>query len=155
MKTISVSEAFCSAPPRRPAVLCLKGPRGSTDMILTEWFNWLNFKRQPMISYSMFRSASLGVDLKPGDALVLAFPPVEEAQRYRQGVRTAASGQEKELPEGVHPAAVPGVPVSVPEGREVALCCTLAGAYNYPFKKVRIFNCNLEKALGREEPALP
>ncbi|MBQ1492753.1 MAG: hypothetical protein IIZ39_12415 [Blautia sp.] len=34
----------------------------------------------------------------------------------------------------------------IPKGTTVVLLCTLAGAYNYPFKKVRIFNCNLEQA---------
>ena len=36
----------------------------------------------------------------------------------------------------------------VPAQTEVILRCTLFGAYNYPFKKTRIFNCNLEKAFA-------
>lgn len=148
MNPITVTEAFSNAPPRSPCVLCLKGPEGATDMILTDWFTWLNIKRNPMISFSMPRNASLGAGLKEGDAFVLAFPLTKEALKYKQGVRTAAAGQEKALPEGVEPVALEGVPVLVPKGSEVVLRCTLAGAYNYPFKKVRIFNCNLEEALG-------
>ncbi|MCQ2454242.1 MAG: hypothetical protein MJ136_06840 [Clostridia bacterium] len=82
MKTISVSEAFALAPPRRPAVLCIKGPNGSTDMIMTSWFNWLNIKRQPMISYAMERTRSLGLNAAEMDELYLAFPPVNDALRY-------------------------------------------------------------------------
>ena len=155
MKEISVSEAFSEAPPRSPAVLCLKGPGGSTDIILTEWFTWLNIKRQPMISFSMARNASLGLNLSEGDPLVLAFPPVQDALQYRQGIRTAAEGERKDLPRWVHPAPVPGLPVLVPAESTLVLSCTLAGAYNYPFKKVRIFNCNLERALGGAPEGLP
>ena len=49
------------------------------------------------------------------------------------------------------PLSLPNVPLPVPGGSEVVLLCTLAGAYNYPFKKVRIFNCNLDKALGNRD----
>lgn len=151
MKTITVSEAFSNAPPRSRAVLCLRGPEGATDMILTEWFTWLNIRRNPMISFSMLRNASLGMNLKEGDAFALAFPPIDEAQAYRQGVRTAAEGKEKQLPKGVEPVPAEGLPMLIPRGSEVVLRCSLAGAYNYPFKKVRIFNCNLEEALGGAE----
>ena len=154
MNPISVSEAFSNAPPRSPAVLCLKGPDGATDMILTDWFTWLNIKRNPMISFSMQRNASLGANLKEGDSFVLAFPTTSVALKYKQGVRTAAEGQEKKLPDGVEPIALDGLDVQIPKGSEVVLRCTLAGAYNYPFKKVRIFNCNLEKALGNLESML-
>ena len=154
MNPISVSEAFGSAPPRSPAVLCLKGPDGATDMILTDWFTWLNIRRNPMISFSMPKNSSLGLNLKEGDAFALAFPLADEALKYKQGVRTAAQGQEKKLPDGVEPIAVDGLDVRVPKGSEVVLRCTLAGAYNYPFKKVRIFNCNLEEALGNIESML-
>ncbi|MBR5111039.1 MAG: hypothetical protein IK099_12735 [Clostridia bacterium] len=154
MNTITVSEAFSNAPPRSPAVLCLKGPDGATDMILTDWFTWLNIKRNPMISFSMPKNASLGLNLKEGDAFALAFPLTDEALKYRQGVRTAAEGQERKLPDGVEPIAVEGLEVLVPKGSEVVLRCTLAGAYNYPFKKVRIFNCNLEEAAGNTERTL-
>ncbi len=151
MKNISEREAFAIAVPRRPAVLCVKGPNGVTDMIMTEWFNWLNLKRQPMLSYAMNRGASLGVGLDTDDELFLAFPPVKTALCYRAGFRTAAQGQEKPLPEGVEPCAVPGIPVLVPAGTEAILRCTLFGAYNYPFKKTRIFNCNLERAYALKE----
>ena len=149
MESLTASQAFSMAPPRSAAVLCLKGPDGSTDLITTEWFTWLNLKRQPMISFSMVRSASLGLDLKTDDALVLAFPPRQEAEKYRAGVRTARDGQDKPLP--VEVCSLPDVCVQVPADSEVLLKCTLAGAYNYPFKKVRIFNCNLEEALGEPE----
>lgn len=154
MNPISVSEAFSNAPPRSPAVLCLKGPDGATDMILTDWFTWLNIRRNPMLSFSMQRNASLGANLKEGDSFVLAFPTTSVALKYKQGVRTAAEGQEKKLPDGVEPVAVDGLPMQIPKGSEVVLCCTLAGAYNYPFKKVRIFNCNLEEALGSQDSLL-
>ena len=64
------------------------------------------------------------------------------------GVRTAYAGKEKKLPEGVVPVTLPQVPVLVPEKTEVLLRCTIAGSYKYPFKKVRIYNCNLEEALA-------
>jgi len=54
----------------------------------------------------------------------------------------------EELPVGTMSAELEGLNLPVPKGSEVLLQCTLAGAYNYPFKKVRIFNCNLEQALG-------
>lgn len=151
MNPISVSEAFSNAPPRSPAVLCLKGPDGATDMILTDWFTWLNIRRNPMLSFSMQRNASLGANLKEGDSFVLAFPTTSVALKYKQGVRTAAEGQEKKLPDGVEPVAVDGLPMLIPKNSEVVLRCILAGAYNYPFKKVRIFNCNLEEALGSQD----
>ena len=151
MVEITINEAFGNAPPRRPAVLCLQGPDGNTDLIKTEWFTWLNTKHQPMISFSMNRNASLGMNLKKGDPLVLAFPPVSEALLYRNGIRTATAGKEKQYPAGVEPVRTEGLDVKIPKGSEVALACVLAGAYNYPFKKVRIFNCNLEKTLGSQE----
>lgn len=147
MKTISVSEAFSLAPPRRPAVLCIKGPNGSTDMIMTSWFNWLNMRRQPMISYAMERTRSLGLNAAEMEEVYLAFPPVNDALRYQNGVRTAAEGEEKALPNGVSTCHWEGIPVEVPEDCDVILRCTVEGSYNYPFKKVRIFNCNLEEAL--------
>lgn len=151
MKSMSVTEAFGAAPPRSAAVLCVAGPNGSSDLILTDWFTWLNIKRQPMISFSMPRNASLGLDIQNGDRLVLAFPPLETAKKYRQGVRTAAQGQEKMLPEGVHLCALKDSPILIPAESETALQCTLENAYNFfPFKKVRIFNCNLEEALAAE-----
>ena len=148
MKSLTPLQAFGEAPPRSAAVLCVPGPNGSTDMILTEWFTWLNYRRNPMLSYSMHRSASLGLSVEPGSKLYLAFPPAEEALAYKAGVRTAAKGQEKEYPEGVKPVRTDNVPVEIPEGSTVVLCCTLERAYNYPFKKVRIFNCDLDEARG-------
>ena len=144
MKTISPLEAFGVAAPRRPAVLCVPRP-GGTDMITTQWFNWLNMKRQPMLTYAMDRKAPLGADLKPGDELYLAFPSNETALKYREGCR---AGGPEPLPEGPEPRSVPGIGALVPAGAEVVLRCTLFGAYNYPFKKTRIFNCNLEKAFA-------
>ena len=141
MKSISVSEAFSYAPPRSACVLCLKGELGSTDMILTEWFTWLNIKRNPMISFSMPRGAAR--DLREGDDFVLAFPPTETALKYKSGINISS--------ENTLPAVSGSVPFPVPGDTVVALHCTLAGAYNYPFKRVRIFNCNLEEAYGAPE----
>ena len=148
MNTLTPSQAFGVAPPRRPAVLCVKGPDGSTDMITTQWFNWLNFKRNPMIAYAMETTAGLGLNVDEGSEVWLAFPPVREAARFRAGIRTAAAGKEKQLPPGIEAVTVPGVPVLAPARSEAVLHCTIAGHYKYPFKKVRIFNCNLEEALG-------
>ncbi len=147
MQPYSLREIFAIAAPRRAAVLCLPGPNGSTDMILTQWFTWLNIKRQPMLTYAMERAASLGLNVTNGGTLYLAFPPTTEALKYRAGVRTAEAGQEKELPDGVAAARFEGLPIEAPAGSEIILRCTLANAYNYPFKKVRIFNCNLEEAI--------
>ena len=78
---------------------------------------------------------------------MLAFPPENLARGYKQGLRLSAEDLEKK----------PGflkldaLPAAIPKGSAVALSCTLAGAYNYPFKKVRIFNCNLEDAQGEPE----
>ena len=141
MKTITVSEAFAYAPPRSACVLCLKRARGSTDMILTEWFTWLNIKRNPMISFSLPRGVAK--DLREGDDFVLAFPPTETALKYKNGINISS--------ENTLPAVSGSVPFPVPGDTAVALYCTLAGAYNYPFKKVRIFNCNLEEAYGAPE----
>ena len=140
MNTVSVSDAFSNAPPRSAAVLCVKGEKGRTDMLLTDWFTWLNIKHNPMISFSLPRSATIGARLKEGDSFALAFPRLEEAKRYQQPVSADGDTQEPEvtLADGLW----------VPKGSEVLLLCTLAGAYNYPFKKVRIFNCNLEEAKG-------
>lgn len=140
MNTISVSDAFSNAPPRSAAVLCVKREKGRTDMQLAEWFTWLNIKRNPMLSFSLSRANLIGARLKEGDSFVLAFPPLEEAKRYRQLV--SADGDTKE------PEVTSADGLWVPKGSEVLLLCTLAGAYNYPFKKVRIFNCNLEEAKG-------
>ena len=156
MEPISVSHAFEIAPPRRAAVLCLQGPHGSTDMIATQWFTWLNLRRQPMLSFSLECSASLGLNLSADDKLLLAFPPEADVPGFLNGVRTAEKGREKTLPAGVETAEVVGCPMLLPARSEVALRCTLAGSYRFPFKKVRIFNCNLDEALGYSlaEPTL-
>ena len=146
MNPISVTDAFGNAPPRSPCVLCMKTAQGYTIQ-LTEWFTWLNIKRNPMLSFSMPRGGE-AASLREGDRFVLAFPPAEEALRFRQPVHAV---QGAELPVGTVDAGLEGFPVPVPKGSEVLLDCTLAGAYNYPFKKVRIFNCNLEEALGNQD----
>ncbi|MBQ6564039.1 MAG: hypothetical protein IJL88_09005 [Clostridia bacterium] len=151
MKILSVNQAFGMAPPRRPAVLCIAGPDGSTDMVMTQWFNWLNLKHNPMISYAMETTLGLGQNVKNNDTVYLAFPPVKEALRYKAGIRTARDGETKELPEDIVPRALPDIPVLVPEGTEAVLKCTIEGFYKYPFKKVRIYNCNLEEAQGEME----
>ncbi len=140
MKPIPVMNAFGNAPPRSACVLCMKGNNGGTDLILVEWFTWLNVKRNPMLSFSLMRDNEFGKDLREGDTFVLAFPPRETALKYKQGMHISADNK--------LPAVAEDLPFPVPGGTEVALHCTLAGAYNYPFKKVRIFNCNLEEAFG-------
>ena len=142
---LTPSEAFQIALPRRPAVLCLK--RGEeTQLIAVSWFTWLNMRRQPMISYAMERSAAMGLDLQPDDELYLAFPAPGKAADFKAGLhaRPAPEGQEDEADSRVTNKY--GLPVILPAGTEIVLRCTLARAYNYPFKKVRIFNCNLEEA---------
>ncbi len=151
MDVLSVNQAFGMAPPRRPAVLCIAGPDGSTDMIMTQWFNWLNLKHNPMISFAMETTLSLGQNVKNSDTVYLAFPPVKEALLYKAGIRTAYQGKTKTLPDGIVPTVLPEVPVLVPQGSEVILRCTVEGSYKYPFKKVRIYNCNLEEARGKSE----
>ena len=148
MITITVSEAFSNAPPRSAAVLCVEGSGNQTDLLLADWFTWLNIRRNPMISFSLPRTAEIGKRLQEGSSVVLAFPPLKEAKRYRELVSTDA--------ETADPAtdSVEGMDIRVPKGSAVLLRCTVAGAYNYPFKKVRIFNCNLHEALGSSEGLL-
>lgn len=143
MNSISVTDAFGGAPPRSPCVLCMKTAKGFT-LQLTEWFTWLNIKHNPMLSFSMPRGGEAG-ELREGDRFLLAFPPAEEALRYRAGAHSAFG---EELPVGTMSFKTDGLSLPIPKGSEVVLDCTLSGAYNYPFKKVRIFNCNLEEALG-------
>ena len=95
-----------------------------------------------MISFSLLRSQEPGQRLQEGDSFLLAFPPLAEAKRYRTGVRVSADDA------GTETVQEAGTGVRTPKGSEVLLWCTLAGAYNHPFKKVRIFNCNLEEARG-------
>ncbi len=152
LQTITVSEAFSNAPPRSAAVLCVKAGAGRTTLLLTEWFTWLNIRRNPMISFSLPRSAELSKALREGDSFVLAFPRPEEAKRYREPVLADAPAQDQEGETETVPED--GLDVRTPAGSEVLLRCTLAGAYNYPFKKVRIFNCNLEEARGISESLL-
>ena len=169
MKTISVSEAFGNAPPRSAAVVCMQGTGGATDMMLADWFTWLNIKRNPMISFSLPRKADMAARLQEGDSFVLAFPRLTEARRYEHAVSAEANCSEEDCAEvglsktdcSVQPSgnvpettAVKGLSVRVPRGSQVLLRGTIAGAYNYPFKKVRIFNCNLEEALGSTEGLL-
>ena len=153
METITVTEAFSSAPPRSAAVLCVQGAGGRTELQLTDWFTWLNIKRNPMISFSLPRRAEIGKSLQTGASLVLAFPLREEAARYREPVSVDADGPQPSSGE-TETVREEGLEVRTPKGSEVLLRCTLAGAYNYPFKKVRIFNCNLEVALGERSSML-
>ena len=141
---LSSSEAFQIAYPRRPAVLCLK--RGDrTEMIAADWFTWLNMRHQPMISYAMKRSASLGLDVEEGDELYLAFPSPKEAEKYQSGLRAVPTQSDED--KGAHPVCAGNLPVMIPAGSDVVLKCTLSRAYNFPFKKVRIFNCDFEGAV--------
>ncbi len=146
MNPISVIDAFGNAPPNSPCVLCMKTAQGYTIQ-LTEWFTWLNIKHNPMLSFSMPRGGE-AASLREGDSFLLAFPPAEEALHFRVPVHAAADA---ELPVGTIMEESDGFRAPIPKGSEVLLCCSLAGAYNYPFKKVRIFNCNLEQALGLPE----
>lgn len=149
---ISVSQAFGEAPPRSAAVVCCRGPEGSADLVAATWFTWLNLKRQPMLSFSLNREIGIGGTLETDDTLYLAFPSVKEAALYEKGIRTAAPGKEKPLPDGVELGRFAGVSLPLPVGTKTVLRCTLAGAYNYPFKKVRIYNCNLEEAMTVSVP---
>lgn len=139
---LSPYEAFEIAAPRRPAVLCIK--RGeATEMIATDWFTWLNMKNQPMISYAMQRSAAMGMDLRADDELYLAFPAMQDVEKYEKGI-LAKPGEQSDA---VRVVSAQGLPVMIPAGCDVVIKCTLHRAYNYPFKKVRIFNCNFEDAV--------
>lgn len=142
---LAPSEAFQIALPRRPAVLCLK--RGeTTELIAVSWFTWLNMKHQPMISYAMERSANMGLDLSAGDELYLAFPSPKEAVKYQKGLK-ASPGEDAQGDEAACPVRSGKLPLLIPAGSDIVLKCTLDRAYNYPFKKVRIFNCNFEEAV--------
>lgn len=152
LAAISISRAFGEAPPRSAAVVCFRGFEGSTDLVAATWFTWLNLKRQPMLSFSLNRETGLGGTLETDDTLYLAFPSVAEAALYEKGVRTVAPGKEKPLPDGVELGRFAGVSLPLPAGTKTVLRCTLAGAYNYPFKKVRIYNCNLEEAMSASAP---
>lgn len=141
MKTISVHQAFASAPPRRPAVLCVREAE-QTRLKATLWFTWLNIKHQPMLSFALERDA--GLSLRTGDELTLAFPPVGQTALYQEGL--CISQREENLPQGVMREA----DLLLPEGSQVVLRCSLSNAYNYPFKNVRIYICDLEEALGAQ-----
>ena len=149
---VSVSQAFGEAPPRSTPVVCFRGPEGSTDLVAATWFTWLNLKRQPMLSFSLNREIGMGGTLESDDILYLAFPSAKDASPYEKGVRTAAPGKEKPLPDGVELGRFAGVPLPLPVRARIILRCTLAGAYNYPFRKVRIYNCNLVEALKADVP---
>ncbi len=151
MKEISVSEAFSNAPPRGAAVLCKRAGDGGTDMILCEWFTWLNMKRQPMLSFSLARSAGYGLDLQLGDTFVLAFPGNRIALPYEKGIHVPAGGDAAAPDGGTAPVCVKHIAERLPALSGVILRCTLAGAYNYPFRKVRIFNADLDSALELEQ----
>ena len=97
-----------------------------------------------MLSYALNRDVSVGLGLEAGQELFLAFPSVNTALKYKAGIHST----QEPLPEGIEPCTVSGIPVEIPLGCEVVLRCTLFNAYNYPFKKTRIFNCNLEKAIA-------
>jgi hypothetical protein len=120
-------------------------------LIKVEWFSWLNTRRQPMITYSMFRDAGIGLDLRDDDPLVLAFPPAEDAPKYKDGIYAAADMKDEQvLPDGISLCRPDELKVSVPANSKIVLVCSLSHAYNYPFKKVRIFNCDLEAAYSCE-----
>ena len=139
MIKITVSEAFSFVPPRRRAVLCIRRGDGGTDLVSTQWFTWLNITRQPMLSYSMERASLLGLDVKAGDEVFLAFPPEKDVLLYSSGVsKSSADTQKSEFP------------VALPVNCEVLFQCRIEHAYNYPFRKVRIFNCDLDASYASE-----
>ena len=139
-RTISPKDAFSLAPPRSPAVLCYRTDRGDSRLVLTEWFSWLNFVRNPMISFSLERSSPAASTLKEDAELVLAILVPKKALKFKEEV--VAGHTNLSLSEYVGSV--------IPADSEILLKCTLASAYNYPFKKVRIFNCNLIEAFRRE-----
>ncbi len=140
---LSPSEAFQTAVPHRPAVLCIK--RGEeTQLISVSWFTWLNMRNQPMISYAMERSAAMGLDLESGDELYLAFPDSHSVSNFKSGLRARPRPDDAEDEADSRVMTHPALPVILPAGTEIVLRCTLSRAYNFPFKKVRIFNCNYE-----------
>ncbi len=141
---MTASEAFHIAVPRSPAVLCLPHD-GDTELIAVDWFTWLNLTHQPMLSYAMQRSARYGLELKSGDELYLAFPSAKETALFKSGI--CASPDALQDGSGKTPAVRACGSVLVPSGSEIVLKCTLSRAYNFPFKKVRIFNCNFEEAV--------
>lgn len=140
---LSAIEAFNIALPRRPAVLCI-ARTDSTDMIAVSWFTWLNMKRQPMLSFALERNSKLGLDIDSGDELYLLFAAAKEVEKYKNGIK-ASNNTDNNLP--AIPISTHALPIKIPASSDIALRCTLAGAYNYPFKKVRIFNCNFEEAI--------
>lgn len=116
-----------------------------------EWFSWLNTVRQPMITYSMFRDAKMGLDLRDEDPLVLAFPPAKESSKYKDGIHvTDEPDGEQTLPNGIKVMKPDELKVFIPADSQIVLACSLSHAYNYPFKKVRIFNCDLDAAYDCE-----
>lgn len=84
------------------------------------------------------------MSLRTGDGLTLAFPPVGQTALYQEGL-CIGEGEEN-LPQGV----IREADLLLPEGSQVVLRCSLSNAYNYPFKNVRIYNCDLEEALGAQ-----
>lgn len=139
MKKVSISYAFSAAPPRRPGVVCFP-TQGKTLWKATLWFTWLNMKHQPMLSFALERNS--GVNLRTEDVFLLAFPPVAETEKYKELVQPEE--------EQGNVLAMEETCALVPQNSEVILRCTVSHAYNYPFKNVRIFNCNLEEALCAE-----
>ena len=146
MKTISAEEAFAACPPSSHPVLCRAISSDRTELILLPWFTWLNTKRQPMLSFSLERTSPVCSDLKRGDTFYLAFLPDEIALNYREGYRTAEKGVLKRLPESVELMQPEEMPLQVPAETRYLFRCGLSHAYNYPFSKTRIFNCDLSEA---------
>ena len=138
MKELTVNDAFGMVPPRSAAFLCLPGKDGGTDIIGVPWFTWLNTKHNPMLSFSLDSREEMGERLQNGESLYLAFPES----------KPAAEPQKTHLP----PEETAGeLPVRWPEGACAVFCCKLANKYKYPFKKVRIFNCDLDTAYSLKE----
>ena len=117
-----------------------------TDLSAGEWVNGGHSGQDYMLALKrIMTEEGIVTPFYTATAWGGAVTPAEEVLRYRQPVRAE---QGTEPPVGTVSAELDGLTIPVPKGSEVLLHCTLAGAYNYPFKKVRIFNCNLEEARG-------
>lgn len=134
MKELSVKEAFSAVPPRSAGVLCVQAEDGGTDVIALKWFTWLNIRHNPMLSFALDSGAEPGKRLEHGDKLYLFFAEEKKTEDYAEPRR---------LPGPESPGEWP---VRFPDGMRVAFSCTLENKYKYPFKKVRIFNCDLDAA---------
>ena len=132
MNEIPIMQAFSLAPPRSFPTLFLTRRDGRPDRIAVDWFNWLNMKRQPMLTFAVDKNIGKEIALNEDEKFALVFPSQDPAapRETKQTVR------------------IPDFPEAGPDNAGAVLICTLSNAYNVPFGKARIFNCNLETAWG-------